>query len=181
MAVPVSFGMQDFESIPHEEKRDMQQMVDNAFETVKLQVTLESIGRHLSTKYERHNQRALSKRMRRIHEARFPKTQLNNNHAVVGPDAALRVSLISKIRAATAEEKALVVAQEQQGLHVRPETADVVLEFLKKLKGGDPPMCQVAQLPSLLDSPPSDLICNLTLLSFAKCCVELGALAIAED
>lgn len=93
------------------------------------------------------------------------------------------VQLSTAIRAATPDEKASVVetssTEQPRGLNVREATADVILEILGKLKQGEGLTCRVADLKDLVGSV-DPLVCELTLLSFAKTCVELGALAVVE-
>ena len=130
---------------------------------------------------------------------------------VVGIEAAKRVNLQTRLRAATVQEKqqAQAIAARKTkrnravGLHVREDIANDIIGILQALKsgrdnaeGGDVSPCRVGNLRSLLlqTTQPSKngtsstgmtaarainpLICDLTLLCFARKCVEFGALAI---
>ena len=128
-------------------------------------------------------------RMNRMHEMRFPgdEAQQQQQQVVVGPEAAKTISLESRIRAATKEEKESVMLDQPRGLRVREAVADAIIQILTALKtessGQDG--IPVKDLKSLLKeetaSPDDELICPLTLLSFARVCVEQGALAVVHQ
>eukprot|EP00592_Proboscia_alata_P016508 CAMPEP_0194395094 /NCGR_PEP_ID=MMETSP0174-20130528/124227_1 /TAXON_ID=216777 /ORGANISM="Proboscia alata, Strain PI-D3" /LENGTH=564 /DNA_ID=CAMNT_0039190981 /DNA_START=69 /DNA_END=1764 /DNA_ORIENTATION=- len=132
------------------------------------------------------------------HQQTQTQTQ-HKNHQVVGRDAAQTVGMDTIVRAATAPEKERVTLFESQrsdqsitplpkrGLQVREDIADAIIRILTKLKSESKPQttCRVGDLKSLLSNVEQhelrsslDLVCDLTLLSFARQCVELGALAI---
>lgn len=181
MAVPREFGMQDINSIPQSIKQDLQEQVEDAFRILKDRMNLEAICEHLSNKYARHNERALPERMKRINEART-YSGINKCDSNCGPEAAATITLSTILRASTPSEKERVKMPSSQprGLHVREEAADSIVGILQQLKAEPSRSCKVSQLRSLLDEP-CPLICELTLLSFAKSCVELGALAIVKS
>jgi len=132
------------------------------------------------------------------HQQTQTQTQ-HKNHQVVGRDAAQTVGMDTIVRAATAPEKERVTLFESQrsdqsitplpkrGLQVREDIADAIIRILTKLKSESKPQttCRVGDLKSLLSNVEQhelrsslDLVCDLTLLSFARQCVQLGALAI---
>jgi hypothetical protein len=121
--------------------------------------------------------------MKLIHAMRFPSVSVTRR-VTIGSQAAKIVSLDSLVRAATPDEKALVVMDKPRGLQVRAEVADAIIFLLKTLKEGNSmDGLAVKDLKSLLEttSPPlpnAHMICQLTLLSFARVCVEQGALVI---
>lgn len=180
MAVPVQFGMCDVNSIPHRQVQDLQLQIDDALQRVKEKISVESVCEHLHNKCENHNQRALPMRLTQINRAKGDKSS-KYCPDVCGLAAAESVTLSTTLRASTPAEKESVSLPSSQprGLHVRPETADAIMEMLQKLKGDGSRNCRVSELPSLLESP-CGLVCSLTLVSFAKLCVELGALVIVK-
>ena len=91
------------------------------------------------------------------------------------------VQLSTILRAATPEEKASVTSRDDppRGLHVREDTADSILGILARLKSVEGMSCRVGDLKRLIHpSKLSPSVCDLTMLSFAKSRVELGALAL---
>jgi citrate lyase beta subunit len=159
----------------------VEQQLEDALARIQKDVNLNSVRAHLHEKRERHNQRALAKRMARIRAARIPCTKTT---FVVGPEAAATVTLDTVVRASTLEEKAtLRETQQPQGLHVREGTADALLGVLTKLKADPSRSFPVSELLTLLKDDQdvrSDHVCPLTILSFAHCFVELGGIAIVR-
>jgi ribosomal protein L16 Arg81 hydroxylase len=188
MAVPRHVGMRDWMQVPVADKEGLQQHIQEAFELLQREITAKAIHDNLQHKYEQHNRRACSVRMKLIHEKRLPKQStaaVLSSLPVVGREASRRVSLSTSIRVATDEEKAsLPPTQQPRGLHVREETYDGIIFILQRLKGDTALQCRVKDLKSIIpsiDSAPNELICDLTLLCFARQCVELGAIAIVQN
>jgi hypothetical protein len=176
----------------------LQSQLNLAMSMLQEQITTKSILNNLNATLDNHNRRAFSLRMSRIHKARFPmlvdsdSTGNNNNnsnksilHVVVGPKAAKKITFATVVRAATADERAQVMmdisssSSGPRGLNVREETADAIMGIVQKIKTDSSLKCRVIDLRSLL--PPTlvnSLVCDLSLLSVAKRCVELGAFAI---
>ena len=74
-----------------------------------------------------------------------------------------------------------------RGLTVREETMSILMIMLTKLKS-DPGRIVVVKdmrvdLVDTIDTlqKETELVCDFTLLSFARCCVELGALAVGGE
>lgn len=159
----------------------VEQQLEDAMARIKREVHLNSIRANLREKRERHNKRALAKRMARIHAARIPAPP---TLFVVGPEAAATVTLDTVVRASTLEEKSSQPeSQQPRGLHVREGTADALLGVISELKVDPSLTCQVSELLSLLKDKHelcSGQVCQLTILSFARCFVELGGLAIVR-
>jgi len=134
----------------------------------------------------------------------------NTLQSSVGRAAASTVTLQSLLRAATVEEKEQLRQQQQQrqrqrqqvkddspspspprvGLHVREEIYDGILALLKELQQPTPRRLDVVAASALRMMPLEEnknhsnsnkLICPLTLLSMARRCVELGALAVVPS
>lgn len=157
----------------------VEQQLEDALALIRQEVSLNSIRANLRVKRERHNQRALIKRMARINAARIPTT----TSFVVGPEAAATVTLDSVVRASTLEEKTSVPeTQQPRGLHVREDAADALLRVFSKLKADPSLTCQVSELLSLLkdEQVSSERVCQLSLLCFVRCFVELGGMAIVR-
>jgi hypothetical protein len=164
----------------------LQQQIHEAFELLKQEITAKALHDNLHYKYDQHNRRALAMRMKLLHEKRFPKQPAAvSKIPVVGREASQCVSLSTSIRVATEEEKASLPPTEQpRGLHVREETYDGIIGILQRLKGDTLLQCRVKDLKSLIPSvggASNELICDLTLLCFARQCVELGAIAVVQN
>ena len=175
----------------------LQEQLDRLFDELKTQITAQTVIKNLNHRYEIHNNRALPLRQEIINQtiiknqgngrqtsktptlAAMASTQ--NTAVVVGPEAATLLDMSTLVRASTVEEKLSLagVGGPSNGLHVREAIADALMEILLQLKGREGKTCCVKNLRSLVHSSTlSPLLCDLTLLSFAKTCVELGALAI---
>jgi ribosomal protein L16 Arg81 hydroxylase len=186
MAVPRQVGMRDWTQVPAVDKESLQQQIHEAFEMLQREITAKALHDNLHYKYEQHNRRAFSVRMKLLQEKRFSKQSTAvSNISVVGREASQYVYLSTKIRVATEVEKASIPpTQQPRGLHVREETFDGIIGILQRLKGDTSLHCRVKDLKSLIPSiggASNDLICDLTLLCFARRCVELGAIAIVQN
>lgn len=184
--------------------QQLQADVDAALRLLRDQVTLPNIATALRHKYERHNRRAAAVRlplMQSYHTIGTVGT--TTTPSPVGREAASTVTLQSLLRAATVEEREQLRQQHQQqsttgtasqaaakesaassapprvGLHVREEIHDGILALLKELQQPTP-----RRLDAVMDCNSNNnnnkLICPLTLLSMARRCVELGALAVVH-
>lgn len=161
----------------------LQHQLDDALERIRQQVSVERIAAEVQEKTRCHNERALQKRMTIIHK----QQQNDGGCSIVGKTAATSVTLNTVVRASREEEKASVVIQQPRGLRVREETANVLLGVVEKLKSNPSMSCRVSDFLSLLNDGSdesllleTDLVCDLTLVSFARCCVELGGMAIVK-
>lgn len=188
MAVPREVGMRNWMDVPAVDKESLQQQIQEAFEILQREITAKAIHDNLHYKYDQHNRRAFSLRVKLIHEKRLPEQPptVLSDIPVVGREASQCVSLSTCIRVATEEEKAsLSPTQQPRGLHVREETFDGIIGILQRLKGDTSLQCRVKDLKTLIPSiggaALNDLICDLTLLCFARQCVELGAIAIVQN
>ena len=189
-AINLKIGMKDLQDISKEDQEDLQNQLQKAFQLLQEEITVESISSHQGDKFKRHNRRSFPARMRVMHEMRFPQNYSTDSpDLVVGMKAAASVTIDTLIRAATPEEKESIMLDQPRGLQVREEVADSIISILQALKTASPgdgnASVAVKDLKSLLGSAagPSqtegtDLVCDLTLLSFVKVCVEQGALAI---
>lgn len=142
-------------------------------------ITAADIERTLRNKYQLHN--SVAKAHRSKLDSR--KRKVVGDGEVVGPSAASSIRLDSSVRRSTDEERSSVQLQEGRlrGLTVREETMGSLMSVLGRMKGEDLPRSTVRDLRNLYAIGPSDqqdLVCEFTLLCFAKCCVELGGLAV---
>jgi hypothetical protein len=155
---------------------------------IQNEVTSELIEQNLQSKYRIHNSVAKECRDKVILSAQQTKKRKWCEHSMsVGFDCASQLSLDSLIRVSQPQEKESVIIEEGhlRGLHVREETSQVLLGILTKLKQKPSTRIKVKDLCDLHSDPAADLrmggmICDFTLLSFARCCVELGAFAVVE-
>jgi hypothetical protein len=189
--------------VPSPQLSSLQSTLNTLFQQLQTQITATVVQNHLQQKLHVHNQRAT-----RIRQALFetalrkyknPQTTsaaavaTSGSHtaavAVVGSEAAQYVSLTSRLRPATLYERSSCSSTAAtRGLHVRDDVADAVTEMIGRLKTLSttvevPPVWPCLQdwptvllLPHGIQPPPT--LCSLTLLSVAKLCVELGALAV---
>lgn len=151
--------------------------IDDAMSEIKKNVTAEVLYENLNNKYTTHNSRA-SEFRRNIISRKRPREEDNK---CVGYDAASRLTLDSVVRASSAEERGSVVLEEGRlrGLTVREETMDTLMSIVSMMKQTPSLKIKVSDLlPKAGFSNP--MVCDFSLLSLARCCVELGAFAVVE-
>lgn len=178
-AINRSFGIRNLNDIPAEEKQGLQKQIDTAFQLLREEINVENVATNQEIKMQNHNKRASSSRRAIINKIRSATLE-DSDHSTVGLEAARYVGLETTIRAATNLEKESVITDKPKGLQVREQSADAIIQILQSLKTQPTWRCKVRDLKSLLDEsvPNLNLVCDLTLLSFAKICVEQGALAV---
>ena len=167
----------------------VQYQLTAAKEIIQYQVTSEILEQNLKRKYDMHNTRAKKCRDNILSHTKKRK----RCDECVGFAAASQLVLESVVRVSTADERKSVIIGEGQlrGLTVRQETCRVLMSLLSALKRDPSLQVKVKDLRNVKTSDakhnPShhvedkadfDLICDFTLLSYARCCVELGALAV---
>jgi hypothetical protein len=175
----------------HEPK--VEQQLEHAMTLIKEQVTVHAISKSLHQTYNRHNGMALVARSSLLQKVAAEKTNVANHvlgTCVLGPEASIRVMLDTVVRASTPEERLSVRSKPGglQGLTVREETCPFLMSILQHLKANPDTSCRISEFPSLLSSKynqatssSGSLADDLTLLCFARCCVELGAMAIVTS
>ncbi|KAL7473963.1 hypothetical protein ACHAXS_014254 [Conticribra weissflogii] len=154
------------------------------------------------------NRRRAPSKKRKINATKDDRDDEENVNAkascepIVGPNAASRVRLETFVRASTPSERESILMEEGRlrGLTVREETHGALMAILAGIKN-DPrrAFCVGSDLRGLAkkngdgsgvgddDDDDDDgngglaLVCDFTLLSFVRCCVELGALAVVVD
>jgi Cupin superfamily protein len=177
--LPVHLGRRSVST--DDDIRSLQSQIDAAFSALQNEITAESVIRNLVHRYDRHNTRCDAIR-NTVMSLQEPNLTMNHLIHDVGRDAARKVNLQSTLRVATAEEKESIsraLPSMTRGLHVREAAADVILGILAQWKRIDGTICRVKDVRSWI-SPITPVVCDLTLLSFAKTCVELGALAVVS-
>ena len=178
----------------------LKEQLNKAMSIMQSKITPSVIEQNLRNKYQQHNVRANEYRQRLImgQQVVVKKRKADDDYCnkkeecVVGPIAASFLTLNSIIRVSTHEERNSVTIDEGRlrGLTVRAETKDIFMSLLSRFKNSSLPPVKVAveDLLSIMNEWTHDgtgvglqqlsMVCNFTLLSFARCCVELGALAI---
>lgn len=179
----------------------LKEQLNKAMSIIQNKITPSVIEQNLRNKYQRHNAQANEYRQQLITGKQVVKKRkldddddddCNMKEECVGAVAASCLTLSSIIRVSTPEERSSVTIDKGQlrGLTVRAETRDIFMCILSRFKNSSLPHVKVAvkDLLSTMTEWTHDesgkglhqlsMVCNFTLLSFARCCVELGALAI---
>ena len=160
----------------------LQDMIDNAFDSLRRQVTVDRVINNLEYKYENHNQGVMPLRRQCMRRQEQQRHEQRGDTVVVGRRASRFVTLDTKLRSATRTERNSVESTPNlpRGLNVRESSGDTVTTILRRFKAEPTLICTVSKLLSLLPEGEveTSTICRFTLLSFAKACVEIGALAI---
>ena len=160
----------------------LQDMIDNAFDSLRRQVTVDRVINNLEYKYENHNQGVMPLRRQCMRRQEQQRHEQRGDTVVVGRRASRFVTLDTKLRSATRTERNSVESTPNlpRGLNVRESSGDTVTAILRRFKAEPTLICTVSKLLSLLPEGEveTSTICRFTLLSFAKACVEIGALAI---
>jgi len=188
MALPRVHCSQNWDDVSSEGKEHLQQLVDEAFNTLKKQTTAQIIHESLQNKVQTHNERAFGKRQH-VLQRDAKKCALIQNDAVVGPNATRKVTLDSFIRISSDEEKksvtaALLPGANRPGLQVRECIADDVMILLQKMRSNAKKKYRVGDLRKTLAEAEvitDSRLCDLSLLSFVKQCVALGAFALEQN
>lgn len=170
---------------------EMKQQLDDAMDVIQRMVTPTLLEERLREKYRVHNAHACMHRQKlsMVHQNKKRKSTDGTNDCV-GENAASSVTLRSIIRVSTPDERSSVLLDEGclRGLTVREETMPILLKILGKLKSDTGLRAKVRDLCGLIETEHDEqvrtqlsMICEFTLLSFARCCVELGALAVVTE
>ncbi|KAL7497826.1 hypothetical protein ACHAWT_007708 [Skeletonema menzelii] len=160
----------------------LKQQLDGALSLIKANVTSELLHEQLTNKYAMHNSRADELRQN-INNRKRPRQDQREDDCV-GYHAACRLTLNSLVRASSTEERNSVVLEEGRlrGLTVREETMQSLMTIIGLMKEELSLQIRVGDLRNITTADESicsnPLVCDFTLLSFARCCVELGAMAV---
>ena len=178
--LPIGSGAYQGGMIGQELESSMGDQLAGAFDIIR-GITASDLERTLRSKYHLHNSVANARRSKL--DSRKRKVVADGE--VVGPSAASSLSLDSSLRRSTDEERSSVQLQtgRLRGLTVREETVGSLMSVLSRMKGDDLPRSAVRDLRTFYDIDPTDqqdLVCEFTLLCFARCCVELGGLAVVH-
>lgn len=167
----------------------MKQQLNNAMDIIHSVVTPSLLEDKLRKKYRLHNDHAAKHREKLQTNQCKKRKSVDGPYECVGDVAAARLTLHSLIRVSTSEERSSVVLDEGclRGLTVREETMPILMKILTKIKSGTGLRVKVMDLRDIIESEDGEqeraqlsMLCEFTLLSFARCCVELGALAIVN-
>lgn len=159
----------------------LKDQLDNAISLIQTNVTTKLLHEQLTNKYSMHNSRAGELRRNTTTKKRPIEEQTEE---CVGYLAACRLNLDSIVRASSAEERNSVVLEDGRlrGLTVREETMQTLMTIIGAMKEMPYLHIKVKDLATKGGSVCSNpTICDFTLLSFARCCVELGALAVVKQ
>ena len=196
LAIPES-NRRDSSIVSNNAVVQLQQQIDTVLRLLQQEITVSNINQALYNKYTFHNQRASQQRNHMIQQYVTKQQQRMNDitliHSddigtLIGYEASRTVTLQTYVRAVTDQEKKQIATHsnhpQQMGLNVRPEIYEDIMTILHHVKTHTSQSFQVFQLQSLIVVNNSNVssnnhtICDMTLLSFARRCVELGALAI---
>lgn len=167
---------------------NLEQQLGEAMSIIQSKMTPFLVEQRLREKYRMHNAHANEHRRKLTSLQQTKKRKsIDDNTGCVGDAAASRLTLHSVIRVSTPGERDSVSIDEGRirGLTVRGETMTILMTILNKLKGDPDLKVAVKDLLDIvitggveMDGTSLTMVCDFTLLSFARCCVELGALAV---
>lgn len=161
-ALPLRFGMkQDYDSILPEHTQQLDQQIQQAFEVARQQITSETIHHFLQQKYEWHRNKSRPDRIARI-SAALAETDSN---------AAPCVQMDTWISRASSRDES-----PKQQHRIRKESVETLSSIINNVLNEEP--IQVSQLLPMVQD--CDTICDLTLLSFVRTCVERGEVVIVK-
>eukprot|EP00804_Cyclotella_cryptica_P010640 CCRYP_005450-RA/>CCRYP_005450-RA protein AED:0.16 eAED:0.16 QI:0/0/0/1/0/0/3/0/363 len=162
----------------------LRQQLNEATAMIQSQVTSELLEKNLRAKYDRHNFHA------NVHRSKIisipPPKKHKRCEEIVGYNASLQLALASIVRVSTLVNSVVVEEGQLRGLTVRQETCRILMAILDGFKKDPSLKRKVKDLRGLieedstLDKTDLDMICDFTLLCFARCCVELGAMAVVN-
>lgn len=169
------------------EKEKLQSLIDDAFRLLKEHVTADTILSNLENRIDTHVQRDTPIRMKLIEQAEYELSSVENDTdalssqdmVVDGIEAARQLSLKTRIRAATREERDQLQFTRQR-LVVREELESNIQDILTKFQEDLSFECCVSDLRAMMSSKRNPAMCDLALLGLAKRAVELGELAVVR-
>jgi ribosomal protein L16 Arg81 hydroxylase len=176
--------MQDMESrksmLPIHNREKIQEQLDRAMKLLQEEMTVDLLEGNVMARTQQHVQLDDPLRLNLLRETTAFGIPIAENTEIVGPEAAKRVTWNTMLRGATAEEKESVNLAGQVGMYIRDDAKADILAAAARFKDSSiaRSVSQIRSLDSNLETNP--YVCDLTLLSFAKLAVSLGALAIAE-
>lgn len=183
----IGLGMGENSSIT--ENPCLTQQLSEAMSTIQSAITPALVEQRLREKYRIHNAHAHEHRQRISSTQQSNKRKsIDDDNECVGSAAASTLCLHSVVRLSTPQERKSVPMDEGRlrGLTVRVETMSILMNILGKLKSDPDLKVSVKDLLDIvisvveMDKSSLSMVCDFTLLSFARCCVELGALAVVR-
>ncbi len=174
MAVHVDVGRKD--PLPHCVKEQLEIRLESIFQRLKEQITVASVCKELRNRYALHNQN--SDCMRKRLNAIMKGNEGTDSDTTSGPIASRFLTVDTEVRASTPMERESIACGER-GLTVRDETSNALLSIIGKMKE-DTGLCyKVLDLSDLVqDISGRENICDFTLCSFVKCCIDLGVMSV---
>ena len=169
----------------------LQFQIDAAMELVRKTVSAETISEQLATKYHLQNHLSMGKRMHlrlAVQDHKDNESKTSTLQPVIGIGAAKEVWMNTFVRASTDEERARTISspsppgtqQSDRGLTVRQQTCEFLMRIIQHLKENKNRSYEVSKLKTFIEGGSSNqsMACDLSILSFVRCCVELGAIAL---
>ena len=160
-------------------------------ELVRKTVSAETISEQLATKYHLQNHLSMGKRMHlrlAVQDHKDNESKTSTLQPVIGIGAAKEVWMNTFVRASTDEERARTISspsppgtqQSDRGLTVRQQTCEFLMRIIQHLKENKNRSYEVSKLKTFIEGGSSNqsMACDLSILSFVRCCVELGAIAL---
>eukprot|EP00540_Astrosyne_radiata_P008818 CAMPEP_0116844004 /NCGR_PEP_ID=MMETSP0418-20121206/12418_1 /TAXON_ID=1158023 /ORGANISM="Astrosyne radiata, Strain 13vi08-1A" /LENGTH=256 /DNA_ID=CAMNT_0004474851 /DNA_START=126 /DNA_END=896 /DNA_ORIENTATION=+ len=165
-------------------RKQLETTLQNVWKELQNSITVDRIIENLQYKYERHNQGVLPMRMECIQKAASASSNPQNQSQTLsssnwtGREASRLVTLDTIVHAVSEPPPP---SKQQRGLFVRESSSEGLLGILQCLRKDPTKQYVVSRLIDLLPDKNKKniaIFCPLTLLSFVKCAVEMGALAI---
>ena len=186
MAIPLDVGMHyNAQDIPFEQRLQLENQIDVALEIVRKELTTERINDYLRQKYRWHTSKSRPQRLERIAQSQaisLDQQRSEDNAAILGPEAMKRITMESWVRPSSPDEQSLLDnVRPKQAPAIREETAEILSKILHSAQRAEP--VQILQLLSLVNTNETrkdagKYVCDLTLLSFIRSCVERGELSV---
>lgn len=170
--------------VHEQEMKKLEDMIADAKSIIDKYINAETISTHLREKYDRHNQMMQQKRL--SCKMTLYKVPISED-CRTGPNASRSIRLVSIIQASTAEERASIPppsSGQPPGLRVRDESWEALMSILNWVKTNPSAHYKVLDIRNIwkecnFQGDVSN-ICDFTLLSFIKTCVEMGAVAVVS-
>jgi hypothetical protein len=160
-------GTVPFDCVDKATKQQLQQDLDRAMNILRKHLTVEGLHQRMKCKYDHHNTLTAGAR-RAIIDCRRQK------------HVASHVTLDTPLRCSTPEERSHVIGRQRsdrspRGLHVRNEIFDPIMQILQAFRDNSD---RSFTMRYFIHDAEGRGVCDLALLSFARICVEQGALTV---
>jgi len=192
MAIPLDFGKEpNMEDISPVAIQSFEQQLDRAFSQMRKEITAQSINSFLGKKYQWHRRQARPARMKCFMESKKEvhdgyMNQGSQQNILLGLTAVKQLSMLSRIRSCTKEEREeiLSISIPNGANNLREETRDILFSLLDVINENPLRIWHMSELTSYIETnlnPRKNLVCDLTLLSFIRSCLEDGKVGIVHS